>query len=1055
MLVRFLVLPVGIFAFFAIFSSSLLFLFNAMAPPVSSTFGQGTSETPLEEWLCLLVGVLQTQGDVSRKPAGRQNGNGSRCQDYALPLFSGQVSTWAAYGSGIRASRSSIPRVISGRFSDMSSTAHASLDFSQTKNSSQPLSAFLSSTLRVLDDPPDDIGSCENLLRTLIKEGVVGPLLFRLHFEFDTLEVAGQSDVLKAKDETVEKIQKTRNTKNVIWPIDSLVIKRHRPRRDGQTQLGHPFLAARREVLALSHQQFQGHPNIVQLQAWGLCLDTIENPQQHSLQVPLLVLERAEADLEQFLRRPTTKSHKLRIRLCRDIGNGLQILHQTGFTHGDLKPKNVLVFKAPNGWTAKLCDFGHAQSQESEPPANTLQGGETEVAGLGAARYLGTLNWRPPEVARKSDKTFSHKDLQRCDIFVYGMVVWSTLCKDGNSCTPAFNDLMDPEDTQTLAIDAIRDLRMSSGMFSTIEKLIQECICEPEKRSLTPWDNLRQNTVFSGVRGKVKQVASTLDHHNLFPITRMTQRVPTASDLFTRKSALTHLPGPNVCPPLDPNEKRKYKDQSWWTQPIDGYGTFLSPPPLLFPTPQNVRQPEDGDFRNLSTFHGRRDDKEIKAVYTNIVSSLGRYTAFEVVRLYCCARFRSRLSLEEWKSPRLGLRKNLVELALTSRPLPEISTMAWLCRGEVGVHEVKSLPNDFTTWNAILDPNLLNESERLERFLLLLQSGAEIQTKLPCSPTWTDHEKRSILFEYIRTCRRAVVGLVMKELLYQLETIENQPQISDDTKGYLTGSGHNFKDTALAHFVDAVNYEAVLELCKKAEPRLLKRTTEFGLSIPIRVSKSQDYQLRHRQDAQQILKLLHSPHVKEPKQAYSGPSNQPLSRIDEDVEQGDQNHSARGEEGPVVAGWEVVKVKSDGHEFFVYRDLVTPSITFRKPCVNLLTGSQVRIGYQDGRGQSFYLRELSFFFQFSSNAEAFKKRFPMYSEEWFKGEQDFKVPTDDILGTLTDRWTMPSLTETVDITWLSYFFSMWQKVLSISLMTLVLYGLRLMPLMALLVHKSK
>lgn len=926
----------------------------------------------------------------------------------------------------------------------------ASPAFSRTSNRSRTRLPFSTTTFQ--EDVPDDIGSCENLLRTLIDEGVPGPLLFRLRQEFDTLEEAGQSEVLKAKEETVEKVQKTRKAQNLSWPIDSIVIKRHKPRTQVSTQLGHHFLAARREVLALSQRRFQGHPNIVQLQAWGFCLDTIEKPQPESLQVPLLILERAEADLEQFLQRPaeslTKSSHKLHIGLCRDIGTGLEMLHQSGFTHGDLKPKNVLVFRALGRWTAKLCDFGCAQWLASEPSVQTDQSGEADISRCGTATYLGTANWLPPEVATKTAKVFSHETLRLCDIFVYGMVVWSTLCKAGKPCTS--NDLLEPLQAQNQAIQDIMALGMSSGLLSVTRKTIQECICQPSERSLTPWNNLRQGTFSSAVSGKVKQVVKALAHQDLLPVVQIIRRTSTTSGFLKGIKTLTSSAGqPNVCPPLNPEDKAQYEKQPWWTkQQSYSYGTML-----LSPSPQILSRPEDGDFRSLSGFHELRGEPEIRAIYNDILSSLGQSTARQAIRLYCCARFRSRVSLKDWT--KLGQKENLVERALTSRPSPEISTLAWLCRGEVGSHEVKRLSRTFETWSAILDPDLLNESERLERFLLLLQSGAEIEEVLPLSLTWTDHERRSILFEYIRTCRRAVVGLVMKEILSHFDSIRHEPQISESTTAYLMGRGSHFSSTALGHFVDAVNYEAVLELHSAVDPHLLESIKDSGLSAPLEVNdNAQNYRLEHRRDAQQIVNLLHNTKLQRPVQGKFRAARYSLDRVPEDVEQGSQDRVAQ-EDGSVVAGWEVVKINSNNDKLLVYRDLVTQSITMSKPRVNFLTGSQVRIGYQDNRGESFYLTDISFFFRSNFNAEAFKRRFPIYSEEWFRGEHNVRAPTEDILGAMANRWRMPSLTETVDITWLSYLLSMWQKVFSTSWITLVLYGLRLIPLVALMVHKAK
>src|SRR5690606_34566585 len=67
------------------------------------------------------------------------------------------------------------------------------------------------------------------------------------------------------------------------------------------------------EVLTLSPNLFHGHPNIVQLMGWGLCLDTFEDPQSDccgSVQLPVLVLERAEMNFSQLLESLFTSRHQ-------------------------------------------------------------------------------------------------------------------------------------------------------------------------------------------------------------------------------------------------------------------------------------------------------------------------------------------------------------------------------------------------------------------------------------------------------------------------------------------------------------------------------------------------------------------------------------------------------------------------------------------------------------------------------------------------------------------------------------------------------------------------
>lgn len=915
--------------------------------------------------------------------------------------------------------------------------------FSHSMTSHRTRIASTSATY--LEDASDDLGSCNSLLRALLAAKVSGPLFFRLHSEFEILERAGQSDVLKAKEETVKKIQRARSAESLTWSIESFVIKRHRPRtdRDSSTQLATNFMAARREVLALSHRLFRNHPNIVQLRAWGFCLDTVEEPNPQSVQVPLLVLERAVADLEAFLQ-PSPKdslptSPKLRIELCRDIGAGLEILHNEGFTHGDLKPKNILVFKKGHDeWIAKLCDFGCAQGFTADPATQRDQGSDTGTLLIRAANYYGTRNWRPPEVARtdRSGKRFSHEALQRCDIFVYGLVVWSVLGNDGKSCD--FNEFADPMKTQSQAIQAVnKALRVEVDILPMAKKVFRDCLCEADQRSLKPWTRLRHRSLSSAVSGKIRQMVTSLTQQNIPSIARPIRRFTTTLDFSWSKKS--HIPSSSTysCRPLSPIDKSEYQTQEWWDQ----QRTPTSRTILLSAAP---RPPEDGDPHRVSTFQEPRGEQEVRKVYNDIKSSLGRTTPAQAIRLYCCARFRSRISLNQWTS--VNIKENLVELALTSVPTPEISTLAWLCRGEVGSHEVKTLPHTFRTWNLILDPKYLNESERLERFLLLLQSGADIQKELPISPIWID-EKRSLLFEYIRSCRRAVVRMIMREIL------DPRRHTSEQTKTYLMGPQLPFRSTALGQFVDAVNYEAVYELHPKFNQATGASIQKSDLFEPLSVMQNpEDYRLEYRRDAQQIVNLLLEPKLRNFSQEWD---LTPARSRPEDAESGLQRRVAPNNTSP-VPGWEMIKVSSGDDEIELYQDLVTRSITFQKPCFNLAE-FEIQIGYQDQPGRSLYLPDISLFFQSTSNPEASSKRprFPVYSDEWFKGEQDFAVSTEDILGTLRDPWRVPSLTEAVDITWLSYFLEMWKRVLSISWTTLVLYGLRILPLAGLLVHKAK
>ncbi|KAK8123946.1 Protein kinase-like domain protein [Apiospora kogelbergensis] len=181
------------------------------------------------------------------------------------------------------------------------------------------------------------------------------------------------------------------------WPVDKIVRFEYLDSARARF-LGKDFIrAARREILALAPSRFRGSPNIVQLKGWGLCLDTLEDKSPHpdAIEMSLLVLEGANCDLHAFLQGPYETSNSLLLGLCRDIGSGLAALHDKGFTHGDLKPKNVLIFQTFTGWTAKLCGFGCAW-QKVEDDESDYSSPSSPKGQRPRPKYIGTGGWKPP-----------------------------------------------------------------------------------------------------------------------------------------------------------------------------------------------------------------------------------------------------------------------------------------------------------------------------------------------------------------------------------------------------------------------------------------------------------------------------------------------------------------------------------------------------------------------------------------------------------------------------------------------------------------------------------
>ncbi|TGO49273.1 hypothetical protein BCON_0215g00110 [Botryotinia convoluta] len=209
--------------------------------------------------------------------------------------------------------------------------------------------------------------------------------------------------------------------------------------QDMARELESQLRSAKREIDKLCNKAYREHPNIIRLWGWGLCLDTFEANTTLNTRIPLLVMEKATCDLADFL----ASSNYARIsfenlsKICSDIGTGLGALHAGNVTHGDMKPENVLLFV--NGsliqsevvWTAKLCDFGNAESKSWQRPtvidsldASRMYSSKTEVSEHFV--YAGTPGWIPPEAYPKkgSLKDFDFEDLKRCDVFVYGLILW-------------------------------------------------------------------------------------------------------------------------------------------------------------------------------------------------------------------------------------------------------------------------------------------------------------------------------------------------------------------------------------------------------------------------------------------------------------------------------------------------------------------------------------------------------------------------------------------------------------------------------------------------------
>ncbi|KUJ09423.1 kinase-like protein [Mollisia scopiformis] len=807
----------------------------------------------------------------------------------------------------------------------------------------------------------DHIENLKGLVRTLQENAVPGPQLFRLRHEFtDRLGTGGESEVYGISSAALKFLRQADKQDHLRWPVEKIAIKQHKPKPAADSvRLSSHFLAAKREVLALAPTLFQKHPNIVQLLGWGFCLDAIEDFACDSFQIPLLILERAETDLYRFVRgdalcsRTTIAqdleagSDKWRLRqddvvrrLCVDVGNGLYALHQQSFAHGDLKPQNVLVFQNGRRLVAKLCDFGCTRGVV-EPSGDSSRN----------TRYAGTPGWLPPEVIIGTDRGIDHAELQKCDIYTYGLLVWSVFCQFGDP------PLLQDQETQILPdIVLERGLQDVQETFSGRSRWLAETIIEvlrntlqlePTQRSSTPWDQMRTRSENAVLQMQTIWRSFSLD--GLTPKQRYAEnRASEAAHNESSANLASHKP-------LTSEDKRLYG--TWWG------GSQAASTNLDIAASRTVLR-DDDNFQSLSTFQAPERQIEIARLYKDLRNTLAENRAEDQRNLYCYARLRSRGRLAWW--PQGPDVQNILCNAVVSKPRPEISILAWLCRGEIGTWEVQHLPASAEFWNAAVNSQDFNGSQRLELFLLLLQFGARVETRLSFSP---EQARSAVLFEFLQNCRRATIRTVMKEICRRFDEVKDEEQISSSTRYYFTGQPELQSSEANSVVV-----------------------TTFGADL---------YAAGDYTDALNVLSCWRFVHATQ------------LRYISQGHGQGRDWYRLPDEIQPLVQlpiGWEQIK-ELNGVAFRLpcFRDSITASITLRKPKRSLLLMRQIALGFNTPDNQeSCYIDIAAFIRPESSRAakqivdQGINRRFRSYDDSWFNLEQYGPLPSDDVLKALKD-----------------------------------------------------
>ncbi|KIO20884.1 hypothetical protein M407DRAFT_219614, partial [Tulasnella calospora MUT 4182] len=89
-----------------------------------------------------------------------------------------------------------------------------------------------------------------------------------------------------------------------------------------------------------------------------------------------------DGNLESYLKSGAGIEFSARLRLVIQVALGVRFIHSRGIMHGDIKPKNILIYEG----RATVCDFGTARFVDAETSGSTTTGI--------AAR---TVKYAPPE----------------------------------------------------------------------------------------------------------------------------------------------------------------------------------------------------------------------------------------------------------------------------------------------------------------------------------------------------------------------------------------------------------------------------------------------------------------------------------------------------------------------------------------------------------------------------------------------------------------------------------------------------------------------------------
>ena len=905
-----------------------------------------------------------------------------------------------------------------------------------------------------------------SLLETLRDSKIPGPRLIRLRQEFNNrIGDGAQCDVFAASDDFETLLEESssdpldEHTEKSLRACKFVAIKQTKTvdlSRESESSssgadvsrgLREQFEFAQRDILTLCKGPIRRHPNIVKLLSWGLCLDTLEDPKGDSPRIPLLVLERANGNLGEYLQNVIEIENDYRVfateqcKLCLDIGRGLEAIHKMNMTHGDLKLSNVLIYQSSAskyGATAKLCDFGLAIEEKKGEEVFT--------------DYLGTPGWIPPE----SDETLRSSSLVLCDVFAYGLVVWcvATLklkspiegiiprsLTEHHLYNRAFEDIPGAGILRS-GQDTNRILRVLLGSLNKMPLLRERqpwryldraqypliaAAVHPtrDSTSLLAFNMLMQALEWAGAASRdsrtkaqgcwVPFLSNCWHVCSVFVSTLRWFILWVASRILFLGKTVTRLVHSRATSPRQEAYEQiveKYANSLGRGKSGTGPdGTDIIDHTLSATCDiSGIQKRLEDEMSLIDRTNGPRNNaSEIPLLPSMFKTNESRNNrrANSENTVYALARLRSRFALPVWDS---GLSSG--SRSESSSPLPidrsvqsndsyktssnavvraldldlDIQTIAWLCKGPVGRREItNSMKSSLwrTTYEAT--DRSTSRARRIQIIALLLQMGAEVDDRVTDAGPITAFGRilRNLVTEDLQEAERFETTILVCRHFKGAALRSGSPQ----SRYFFTGELPDESDVDEAGaFLTTALHEAVLACSYPAVQYLL------SYHFPIYI------QNRQGQTPFELAKSM-------PLDTASSRMklNQESRRILEMIRRTASTDIIKSN---LPLGWTVKHLLS-GRQ--VYEELHTNSITFRAPSFSLWQERRLTLGFKQlsSKGQSFLIDLVRFV---DSGPEAFEEGFSdesfIFDDRWFRTDiRNTKFGRTD---TSSLGWLMPS-----------------------------------------------